>query len=340
MKVFKIVFYFSAAIVALLFVMFMIELAKGGWKFKNFGKSDYELHGHGINDEFHSLEIVTTTADILVLPSGDQECHVSCYDKESMRHAVTVEDGTLKVKIADTRKWYNYIGFDFGHPQVTVYLPDAFFDAIAVSASTGDVEIKKISADDVSVVLSTGDVSLSEMAVSNITVTASTGDVNICESDVTDNIKAVVSTGDIDVLGVTGNSAISLKSTTGNTTLKNVNAASLSATASTGDAKFTSVSISGELCSKRDTGCTDIVDTTAGKFNLKASTGDVSFKRADADEIFVKVTTGDVEGTLLTDKVYITSTGTGKIDVPKTTTGGRCEITTTTGNIKISVPKD
>ena len=53
-----------------------------------------------------------------------------------------------------------------------------------------------------------------------------------------------------------------------------------------------------------------------------------------------KTYTGDVEGSVLTDKVFIVRTDTGRIDVPKSITGGRCEITTETGNIKISVSSD
>ena len=44
-----------------------------------------------------------------------------------------------------------------------------------------------------------------------------------------------------------------------------------------------------------------------------------------------------VGGTLLSDKVFITDTTTGDVDVPKTTTGGKCEITTTTGDIEIDI---
>ena len=47
--------------------------------------------------------------------------------------------------------------------------------------------------------------------------------------------------------------------------------------------------------------------------------------------------TGDVSGNLLSDKVFITETDTGRIDVPKTTTGGKCEIKTDTGDIRISI---
>ena len=72
-------------------------------------------------------------------------------------------------------------------------------------------------------------------------------------------------------------------------------------------------------------------------FSVKRSTGNVKFNDCDAAEIYVKTDTGDVTGSLLSDKVFIANSDTGRIDVPKTVTGGRCEIDTDTGDIRITV---
>ena len=47
--------------------------------------------------------------------------------------------------------------------------------------------------------------------------------------------------------------------------------------------------------------------------------------------------TGDVTGTFLSDKVFIYKTDTGDVDLPRTQSGGRCDITTDTGDIRISI---
>lgn len=80
--------------------------------------------------------------------------------------------------------------------------------------------------------------------------------------------------------------------------------------------------------------------TASGAFSIERSTGDVEFDGSDADEITVKTSTGDVRGTLKSEKVFLTDTSTGWINVPKTTSGGRCEITTSTGNIDIAILKE
>ena len=52
----------------------------------------------------------------------------------------------------------------------------------------------------------------------------------------------------------------------------------------------------------------------------------LKFDGSDAAEIFVKTTTGNVTFSLLIDKVFITKTDTGNINVPKIADGGKCEI--------------
>ena len=60
-------------------------------------------------------------------------------------------------------------------------------------------------------------------------------------------------------------------------------------------------------------------------------------ERCDAAEIMINTDTGDVEGSLLSDKIFAAKSGTGDVEVPETGTGGRCIITTDTGDISITV---
>ena len=84
-----------------------------------------------------------------------------------------------------------------------------------------------------------------------------------------------------------------------------------------------------------DVNMTNLIATR--KITIERSTGDISFDRCDASELEVKTSTGDVIGTLLTEKVFITRSSSGKIDVPETITGGKCKVTTSTGDIKIKI---
>ena len=75
----------------------------------------------------------------------------------------------------------------------------------------------------------------------------------------------------------------------------------------------------------------------AEAFSIERSTGSVRFEDADAAEIFVKTSTGSVVGSLRSEKLFLASSNTGSVDVPATEAGGRCEIKTSTGNIRITV---
>ena len=82
-----------------------------------------------------------------------------------------------------------------------------------------------------------------------------------------------------------------------------------------------------------------ILKSVAAKetFSVKTSTGDVKLEGCDGESILIKTDIGDVTGTLLTDKIIFAESSVGDVDVPKSTTGGKCEISTDTGDIKIKI---
>ena len=144
----------------------------------------------------------------------------------------------------------------------------------------------------------TGDITVpKDFSFKNIEIDGDTSDIN-CFASVSDILEIELSTGDINIDNVTLG-RLDLSTSTGDITLKNV--------------------------------------ITMGSLSIETDTGDVKFKDSDADEIYVETSTGDVTGTLLSEKVFITKSDTGRIRVPKTTSGGKCEIETDTGDIKITV---
>ncbi len=87
-----------------------------------------------------------------------------------------------------------------------------------------------------------------------------------------------------------------------------------------------------------DTGDIQLTDVVANsKLQIETDTGDVEFVRCDANEIFVETDTGDVEGTLLTPKTFFAYSRTGDVVVPYPSEGGRCAITSNTGDIELRI---
>lgn len=130
-----------------------------------------------------------------------------------------------------------------------------------------------------------------------LTVEATTGDIKIPDAFQFNNIDVSITTGDVKC-SASANENVKIKTTTGDIDLKNV---------------------------------------IASKIAISATTGDISLYQCDADELYLKATTGDITGSLLSDKVFVAKSTTGDIDVPQSTTGGKCEIKVTTGDINIEI---
>lgn len=239
----------------------------------------YETNRYEINESFQNILAITDMAEVVFAPSEDEKTTVVCYERKNMKHTVKAQNDTLTIKIVDTRKWYEHIGIFWGTSKITVYLPAAEYGALSVKASTGNIHMKNLIAEDLDISVSTGNIT-----VSNVT----------CQANA--NIKV----------------------STGKTTLTQLTCKNLTSGGSTGDIILADV-------------------IAAEKLSVKRSTGNVKFDGSDAGEIFVETNTGNVTGTLLSEKIFLVQTDTGKVSVPQTVSGGKCEINTDTGNIKLAL---
>ena len=291
------------------------------WDFKKLSTAKYQTNTHNITDTFKNISVETDTADIDFVISDNDKISVVCKEQENLKHRVKVSNETLEIKLEDTRQWYEHIGINFSNTKITVYLPQGEYGDLKVKNSTGDIKIpKELAFKTIDIEGSTGHVTSQATAQNDIKIKLSTGDIKI-ENIVAYSLDLAVSTGRINVKNVNCEGDIKIKVTTGKVTLENTECKNLYSDGSTGDFTLENVKCSEKLTAKR-------------------TTGDVTLSLCDASEIFIKTDTGDVTGTLTSDKVFITSTDTGKVDVPKTVNGGRCEITTDTGDIKIKISKE
>lgn len=150
-----------------------------------------------------------------------------------------------------------------------------------------------------------------------LNVNLSTGDVKVSDNLKFQNINITTSTGDIYLENLSA-SSLNLTVSTGKVTLSDIKCKNLVSNGSTGKLIMEKVIVTEKMAVTR-------------------STGQLHFESCDAAEIVIKTDTGDVSGSLLSDKVFTAKTDTGRISVPKTTTGGKCEITTDTGDIDITI---
>ena len=162
---------------------------------------------------------------------------------------------------------------------------------------------------------------LPDAEYSSLVTEASTGDIEMSTDFEFKSIDISLSTGKVTVSDITCEGDITIGVSTGDVYLTDIVCKNLISTGSTGD-----ISLKNVIC--------------AEKISVERDTGDVTFEGSDAAELSIKTDTGSVKGSLLTDKIFIAKSDTGRIDVPSSVTGGKCEITTDTGNIKISVLGD
>ena len=289
-----------------------------GWNFKNLSTVKYETNSHTVSEPFHGISVETDTANVTFLPSEDGTCRVVCYEEEKIKHVVEVENGTLKIHAENKKGWYEYIGINFDSSKVTVYLPQDSDAWLEVKTSTGKVEIPagfKLQSVDISV--STGHVTVGASTLGVTKIKATTGDVKV-ENTSVGELDLKTSTGKINVTDVTCEGNLTTKVSTGKTTLTGVICEDLTSHGSTGSITLTDV-------------------IASGRISIERSTGNVIFDRTDAAELVVDTDTGDVKGSLLTDKIFFAKSETGRVIVPESMVGGRCEIESDTGDIKITV---
>lgn len=318
-KQMKIGFALAASIMICGLIVFGGAMTAMRWNFSKLSTVKLETNTHTISEAFENVAILSNVADICIVPSEDSGCRVVCSEDTKQKHTVTVENSTLSIQLVNQRKWYDYIGlFNFSTPQITVYIPAGEYGDLTVNSGTGELNIAgDFTFENMEIRQSTGNVTNYASADKGIQIKTSTGKVFL-ENLSAESLDITVSTGSITVKNVVCRENARLSVSTGKTYLTDLKCNNLDSSGTTGNIQMQNV-------------------IAEGTITIDRSTGKVEFDACDASEIFVKTDTGDVTGSLLSEKVFIAQTDTGRIAVPESTAGGKCKITTDTGDIKIVI---
>ncbi len=310
-------------IVASLFVvvgllMFVSAMSVLDWDFKKLSTSEFQTNNFEINDDFVNIQIDTDTDDIVFLLSGDGTCKVVCEEYKHQLHSVEVIGETLVIKENDERKWYGHIGIFFGSSKITVYLPENEYSSLNIEESTGYINVPSdFMFENVDITASTGCIKINASASESMSIETDTGAVSVNDAKV-GSLDVTVSTGTVELSSLACDGNLTVSVSTGITQIKDVTCKSFNTKGSTGDVSMTNVK-------------------AHEKFTITRSTGDVEFENCDASEVSIKTDTGDVEGSFSSEKIIYTKTDTGDVSVPKSSSGGVCEIETDTGDIEIRI---
>lgn len=288
------------------------------WNFGLLSTRQYETNEHKITDTFSNINIEATVADVQLIPSQNNDCRIICSEYENQNHSVSVVNSTLTIREVDKSKWYEHIGFHFNVPRIDVYLPQKVYDSLRIVETTGNVKIPNdFTFCNMDVSLTTGKMQSFASCSEAFTIKTTTGDISIADSSI-NALSISVKTGKVDIQSVVCSKDITANITTGKIMISDTTAQNLDSTGSTGNIALNNVIVQEEI-------------------TIKRSTGSIAMDSCDAGSLYIRTDTGDIKGSLLSDKVFIASTDTGSIKIPQTTSGGKCELITDTGNINITI---
>ncbi|MBQ1272255.1 MAG: DUF4097 family beta strand repeat protein [Clostridia bacterium] len=300
----------GGALLVLLFLPTVIEEAGATMKFTEKTET--------ISESVSKITADVSWGTVEFLPSEDGTCTVTREEKKDVTFAVSVNDGSLKIVMQDSRPWYNRL-FTFRSPTVTVRLPKGTYEALTVRTSSGKITVAD------------------GFTFSTATVTATSGDVRYCSDG--GNLNLSATSGEVELNGVSAET-LQAKVSSGDLVVNSVTAKRLTLSGSSGSIYVNDAALSESLSVKLSSGTVTLAKTVSkGDFSATVTSGGVYLDRCDGKKIDIKTTSGSVRGTLLSEKIFNAKATSGSVRVPDSTPNaqGICNINTTSGSINISL---
>ncbi|MBQ7226632.1 MAG: DUF4097 family beta strand repeat protein [Clostridia bacterium] len=268
-----------------------------------------------VKESFHSVRISTDSIDVRIEKSSNEKCTVTSKTIEKITVTPVVKNGVLVIECKDERAWYDYIGISNAQSRVVVSLPEAQYNELNISLESGDVSVARgLTFAKADIGVSSGDVTF-RAGTASLTVNTESGDALLsCNGG---SINASVTSGDITVEN-TRCANLTLKTQSGDVELENVTAQNANIKTRSGDIEAEGFIVDGEL-------------------RAEVQSGDIDLDMCDATTLVLTAQSGDISGTLLSEKIFFAESSSGDVSVPKTTSGGTCQVTTGSGDIKFII---
>lgn len=298
-------------------LVFLFVLIASGFNPAAFGGGSMRTETYAVTEDFDRIEIRLKETDLTIKRAEDGKCTADCVMPEKIDYEVFTEEGTLKIRVSDQRRWFDHLKLSFVPCEMVLSLPKEYYESLNVQSGSGKVNINEgFEFEEASVKTGTGAITLDKTAGKELMLSVSTGRIHTLGVE-SENLTLIVSTGDAE--------------------LRDTSCKSLTTSGSTGKFTLKNAAIHGPLSIVRSTGDVLLENVSAERITAELSTGDLCFANSDAFFIHVETSTGDVTGTLRSAKTFDVKTSTGKVNLPPTGNGGNCEIRTTTGNVDLSL---
>jgi len=300
----------------------------GAWASLGFGavelsNVEYEKRSREIDWDFHSLHISESTDDVHIEPAYDGVCRIEYVDSNRHYHKISVENGCLEIsreKKAQEGSWFDNITLstDFEENLLVIYLPEAEYKELTVHTASADVYAGMgFSFERAEIHTASGDVDIGSVVSGKLSVNTASGDIR-AGGQALREMELNTSSGSISLGDASVGAELSLDSTSGDIELSYVNCGELEADSASGRIELRDVIASRSL-------------------DIETTSGDIRLERCDAASLELESTSGYISGTLLSGKDFDVSTNSGDIDLPSGSRGGKCRISTTSGDIRLSI---
>ena len=266
----------AAFLVVLGVVLFAAGMAAQNWDYGALGTGKNRTETYEIQGTFHKISIDSNISDIVFELSEDGTCRLVCNGPAYIGFDAAAQENTLTVSETDEREWYEHIGIFIGTPKMTLYLPEAEYDALVIHEDTGDVSIPRdFRFKNMEIAASTGDIRVEGVSTGSLELSVSTGRVDVRDT-MCGNLISNGSTGDLTLDNVIVAEKLTVERSTGDVGFDRCDAGEISVVTDTGDVR-------GSLCSEKvfltrtDTGRVQIPQSvTGGVCRIETDTGDIT----------------------------------------------------------------
>lgn len=295
-------------------------LATTDWDSLSWNTEAYEIKTEIIDQPFSDIRILAAEADIHLMLATDGVCRVEHPESEHTGYDIIVQNGLLAIEYRNTRKWYQFLSFDFSsfNREVRVYLPQSQYDAAMLHTASGDIAVDYgVDYKTAKCTTASGDIAWHAKVTDNCSLTSTSGDILLHDTKVSGDVNLITTSGKCTATAIQCGS-FSAKCTSGDMVLANITAGNL-----------TAICTSGEITLANSLGQTMVLENTSG---------DIEFTNCDGNDITLTTVSGDIEGTLFSGKIFECDTVSGDIEVPPiSSASGVCKVKTVSGDVEIDI---
>ena len=179
---------------------------------------ELETREYEIKANFENITIKADTANIKLILSENQSSRVVCEEEKNAKHSVTVKENTLRIEVADNKKWYEDLDINLSAPKITIYLGKSEYGNISLETDTGNIWLANIIATGkLEAETDTGDVNVQVCNAAAAFIEADTGNVLLENLVVTGKLAIETDTGNVKFAACDA-SEVFIETDTGNVT--------------------------------------------------------------------------------------------------------------------------